>query len=178
MFSDHQPSSTQQSRAAAHRPSPSHGRKYRAIIKRQLLLNYPGTKKTYPLLSQLTGTLILAVSEQFNDTTLIWCKTVQMEPLEICSDDIEMGNDRTYPETSLTISRTNAVLLLKWPLVLETRGLTTLASVFYSSKRYVSPSSLGNEGCRPRLSSLQLCPSSSRVGMKILQEVRRARVLD
>jgi len=34
-----------------------------------------GTSKgTKPLLRQLTGTLVLAVSEQFNDTTLVWCE--------------------------------------------------------------------------------------------------------
>ena len=32
---------------------------------------------TYPLLGQLAGTLILAVSEQFDDTALIWGKTTQ-----------------------------------------------------------------------------------------------------
>jgi hypothetical protein len=100
MFSDHQLSSTQRSRAAAHQPSPSHGRKYRAIIKRQLLLNHHGTRKTYPLLSQLPGTLILAVSEQFNDTTFIWCKTVQMEPLENCSDGID-GKRQDIPRNLL-----------------------------------------------------------------------------
>lgn len=38
----------------------------------------------------------------------------------------------TYPETSLTISRTKAVRLLRWPLVRETRGLATRAVVFCS----------------------------------------------
>lgn len=32
--------------------------------------------KTYPLLSQTTGTLVLGVSEQFNDALLVGGKTV------------------------------------------------------------------------------------------------------
>lgn len=36
-----------------------------------------GDPKTYPLLGQLAGALVLAVSEQFDDTTLIWCETKQ-----------------------------------------------------------------------------------------------------
>jgi hypothetical protein len=38
---------------------------------------------------------------------------------------------KTYPATSLTTSRTKAVRLLRWPLVRETRGLTTRGVVFY-----------------------------------------------
>ena len=33
---------------------------------------------TYPLLGQLAGTLVLAVAEEFDDTTFIWCESVQM----------------------------------------------------------------------------------------------------
>jgi len=36
----------------------------------------------------------------------------------------------TYPETSFTISLTNAVLLLKWPLVREMRGLDSRGVTF------------------------------------------------
>lgn len=87
---------------------------------------------TYPLLGELTGTLVLAISEQFDDTALIWSKTVLARPSEsfIISPAQKTSLISTYPETSLTISRTKAVLLLRWPFVLETRGLTTLASVF------------------------------------------------
>lgn len=34
-------------------------------------------KKTYPLLCELTGTLVLAVTEQFNDSALVWCETIE-----------------------------------------------------------------------------------------------------
>lgn len=102
---------------------------------------------TYPLLSQLTGTLVLAVSEKFDNTTLIWCKTI------LCQSQFPLLLRRigAYPETSLTISLTKAVRLLKWPLVLETRGFTTLASVFCTHQ--VSPSS--------SFTNKRLCPSSS-----------------
>jgi len=33
------------------------------------------TESTEPLLSQLTRTLVLAVSEEFDNTTLVWCET-------------------------------------------------------------------------------------------------------
>jgi hypothetical protein len=36
-----------------------------------------GKVKTYPLLGELTGTLVLAVTEQFDDSALVWGKTVQ-----------------------------------------------------------------------------------------------------
>lgn len=39
-----------------------------------------------------------------------------------CHDRVGFRS-KTYPETSLTISLTNAVLLLKWPFMRETRGL-------------------------------------------------------
>lgn len=38
-----------------------------------------GGGKTYPLLSQTTGTLVLGVSEQFNDALLVGGKTVRHE---------------------------------------------------------------------------------------------------
>jgi hypothetical protein len=34
--------------------------------------------KTYPLLGQLTRTLVLAVSEKFDNTTLIWCQSIPL----------------------------------------------------------------------------------------------------
>ena len=37
------------------------------------------TDKTYPLLCELTGTLVLGVAEQFNDTALVWGETVVEE---------------------------------------------------------------------------------------------------
>jgi hypothetical protein len=107
------------------------------VIQRQLLLDphavpEAGRKggRTYPLLSQLTGTLVLAVAEEFDDTTLVWGKTIHTGPLATMAPLRGGWRGRTYPATSLTISRTKAVLLLRWPLVRETRGLTTRASVF------------------------------------------------
>ena len=44
---------------------------------------------------------------------------------------------RTHPATSLTTSLTKAVLLLRWPFVLETLGLTTRAVVFYITETYI-----------------------------------------
>lgn len=38
----------------------------------------------------------------------------------------------THPETSLTTSRTKAVLLLRWPFMRETLGLETRGVVFYN----------------------------------------------
>jgi hypothetical protein len=38
---------------------------------------------TYPLLCELTGTLIFAVTEEFDDTTFIWCKTV-VRNISVC----------------------------------------------------------------------------------------------
>jgi hypothetical protein len=37
-----------------------------------------GSLITYPLLGQFTGTLVLAVSEKFDNTALIWCEAIQM----------------------------------------------------------------------------------------------------
>lgn len=41
------------------------------------------TESTEPLLRQLTGTLVLAVSEEFDHAALIWCKTVLTLDLKI-----------------------------------------------------------------------------------------------
>jgi hypothetical protein len=92
--------------------------------------------ETYPLLGQLTRTLVLAVSEEFDNTTLVWCKSIPS--LAIASINWPSA-EVTYPETSLTISLTNAVFLLKWPLVRLILGLTTRASVFYISHKIISP---------------------------------------
>ena len=43
-----------------------------------VLLTSMGSEITYPLLGQLTGTLVLTVSEKFDNTALIWCKAIQM----------------------------------------------------------------------------------------------------
>jgi hypothetical protein len=95
---------------------------------------------TYPLLGQLTRTLVLAIAEEFDNTTLVRGKTVQWQvsrgPSSRSFTIIPVrSNDATYPETSLTISLTNAVRLLKWPLVLLTLGLTTRASVFCTDEK-------------------------------------------
>lgn len=39
----------------------------------------PGRATTYSLLGQLTGTLVLAVTEEFDNATLIWCESVSIE---------------------------------------------------------------------------------------------------
>lgn len=49
-------------------------------------------------------------------------------PNQSTPSDTEGGS--AYPTTSLTRSRTNAVRLLRWPLVRLTRGLLTRAVVF------------------------------------------------
>ena len=38
-------------------------------------------QNTYPLLRQLSGSFILAIAEQFNNTTLIWSESVQRKVL-------------------------------------------------------------------------------------------------
>lgn len=70
----------------------------------------PGQRTTYSLLGQFTGTLVLAVTEEFDDATLVWCESVLIELARLNSN---FGKVKTYPETSLTISRTKAVRLLK-----------------------------------------------------------------
>lgn len=51
----------------------------------------------------------------------------------------EKCRSATHPATSLTTSRTKAVLLLRWPFILETLGLETRGVVFYKyQKRIVS----------------------------------------
>lgn len=124
--------------------------------------------RTYPLLRQLTGTLVLAVSEQFDNAALIWCETADTTVSIKLFNGIDLAEDRTYPETSLTISRTKAVLLLRWPLVLDTRGLTTLASVFCRiashtlAHRVLAMNIKSLSPVRVSFLSLQLCPSSCR----------------
>jgi len=71
----------------------------------------------------------------------------------------EPSPEYTYPETSLTISLTKAVFLLKWPLVLLTLGLTTRASVFYISHKVISPLSPSSDW---NLRKLQKWRSSKR----------------
>ena len=48
------------------------------------------------------------------------------------NNSITLRSYGANPATSLTISRTNAVRLLKWPLVREIRGLRTRGVVFYN----------------------------------------------
>lgn len=69
--------------------------------------------RTYPLLRQLTGTLVLAVSEQFDNAALVRCETADTTVSTHIIGYVDFGENRTYPETSLTISRTKAVLLLR-----------------------------------------------------------------
>lgn len=83
------------------------------------------------------------VSHPFNDFV----------PLELSF--FRSGHVATYPATSLTTSRTKAVRLLRWPLVRETRGLTTRGVVFYTWRRKKStkcqrPSSASATGTASR----------------------------
>lgn len=48
----------------------------------------------------------------------------------------------THPETSLTTSRTKAVLLLRWPFMRETLGLETRGVVFYNIPKNASSASI------------------------------------
>lgn len=65
---------------------------------------------------------------------------VVSRPVDLWDGCWAFGGDprRTYPETSFTISRTKAVLLLRWPFVLEIRGLTSRRSVFCRADSNVS----------------------------------------
>jgi hypothetical protein len=65
---------------------------------------------TESLLGQLAGALVLAVAEEFDNATLVWGKAIQH--VSSCTITTE-PSDKTYPETSLTISRTKAVRLLR-----------------------------------------------------------------
>lgn len=72
---------------------------------------------TYSLLSQFTGTLVFAVSEEFDNTTLVWSESVEKGVLARVDTFAGPRADgillETYPDTSLTISLTNAVRLLR-----------------------------------------------------------------
>lgn len=73
-----------------------------------------------PLLSELAGALVLAVAEEFDNAALVWCEA---EKCVLVSSSFLHGNiGMPYPETSFTISLTNAVLLLRCPFMRETRG--------------------------------------------------------
>ena len=64
---------------------------------------------TKTLLCELAGTLVLGVAEQLNNAALVWGKASIML---ILRRNLYRRID-AYPETSLTISRTKAVRLLK-----------------------------------------------------------------
>lgn len=40
-------------------------------------INVDGGGEMYSLLCELTGTLVLGVTEEFDDTTLVWCESAQ-----------------------------------------------------------------------------------------------------
>jgi hypothetical protein len=75
--------------------------------------------RTYPLLGQLTGTLVLAVSEKFDDTTLIGSEAIKKSYNQYWFLHFFYLKKRTrdmyktHPATSLTTSRTKAVRLLR-----------------------------------------------------------------
>lgn len=94
------------------------------------------------LLCKLASTLVLAVAEKFDNAALVWCEAVGAY-VSICLRDVEaiVGSGyiarlqagwgvKTYPETSLTMSRTKAVRLLRWPFMRETRGFTERGVTF------------------------------------------------
>jgi hypothetical protein len=69
------------------------------------------TESTEPLLRQLTCTLVLAVSEEFDNSALVWCKSIIIVSAHTLTPSGK--KEETYPATSFTISLTKAVLLLK-----------------------------------------------------------------
>ena len=85
---------------------------------------------TEPLLSELARALVLGVAEEFDDATLVGGEAVDARLVESWwwrgfptgSRPGGGGGKKAYPETSLTMSLTKAVRLLRWPLVRETRG--------------------------------------------------------
>lgn len=90
-------------------------------------LSLGATEGTEPLLGELTGTLVLAVAEEFDNSALVWGKTD--EQLEFnCTQWVDWIS---YPATSLTMSLTKAVRLLSFPLEREMRGLFWRASTTY-----------------------------------------------
>jgi hypothetical protein len=95
-------------------------------------------RKTYPLLGQTTGTLVLGVSEQFDDTLLVWgkaagvlasVKSTRAKTVDFAciarSESVELACV-TYPATSRVISLTKAVRLDRKPFLLEILGAGVL----------------------------------------------------
>lgn len=68
---------------------------------------------TESLLGQLSRALVLGVTEEFDDTALVWGEAVEGVKLVCAFVSAWVGALVTYPETSFTTSRTKAVLLLK-----------------------------------------------------------------
>jgi len=54
------------------------------------------TESTEPLLCELTGTLVLAVAEKFDDTTLIWGETVQRLQISLLSPGVGPSRAATW----------------------------------------------------------------------------------
>lgn len=100
-------------------------------------------------------------------TTMLF-SLVQSIPSPLCFFALSVqsrGMWWTYPETSLTTSRTKAVRLLRWPLVRETRGLGWRGVTFCMRERlvsmliYVLRSSDARCSSRPRLMAIAVCSS-------------------
>lgn len=86
----------------------------------------------------------------------------------VCTEPVKkFGFVKTHPATSLTMSLTKAVRLLRWPLVRETRGLTTRGVVFYITTKTRSKS---QPNCP---SSAKFCSPEGGKQAEILHEVRR-----
>ena len=106
--------------------------------------------KAYPLLRQLARPLIFAVPQQFDHTTLIRGKAVRAHSRHISPSSftplyhLGLCGIWTYPDTSLTISLTKAVRLLRWPLVREMRGLDSRGVTFCRSNILVSLHSISS----------------------------------
>ncbi len=86
-------------------------------------LSLRASESPEPLLRQLSRPLVLAVAQEFDDAALVGCEAVTQKPVSPQNSSTDHNADVllvygvTYPETSRTISRTNAVLLLRWPFM-------------------------------------------------------------
>ena len=113
--------------------------------------------ETYPLLRKTTGTLVLRVTEEFDDALLIGGKATVMVSIVSQCNHIEDGSrlcactqctlstfnyKETYPATSRVISLTKAVRLDRKPFLLEilAAGVLGVTSVQFVSLHSLPPS--------------------------------------
>jgi len=62
---------------------------------------------TYSLLGQLTRTLVFAIAEEFDDTTLVWCETGKASELAI--DSLILQNFLFLKPRSFVLPKAHAV---------------------------------------------------------------------